>query len=433
MRFERFILAGLVFLLPVMARWPFNLVLNATLAQKIEPVDLFFALTFPIWLLRACRSDRRAVRLPPGSIVLAAFLCGAALSALLAPDVGAALLEVAGFLYVAFFYLFLFNLLRREEERRFAVDAFLLSACAVLLIGAAGIIAYRVAGVESFAIARAATYAQPVGEVVTRARATFSGENLFFVYGLLAAALSLPRLAGAGGWVRAAARANVALMAIIAVSAPYRGAFIFWGLCTIALWDAGRRWWRKALLGLTALLFLATLGLSIVQARVQLFPARLAADRDSGQISLTLSRRDAFYYLLHRGAVRMFLEAPLLGVGPGRFNAMIRQERYGAAAGLGGLDPHSTYFGALAESGLVGALPLFLFYAAILVLLLRLARRAAAPGAPWRMLLACYVLLLVYAVYIDLTTMRVLWFIYALIAAAARFEGEPSGVEQPPD
>lgn len=418
-RFERIILAGLIVLMPVMVRWPFTLLLNATLAQKIEPIDLFFAIAFPVWLLRAYLRGRCTFKLPPALIVLAAFLCGTALSALLAPDVRAALLEVAGFLYVSLFYLFLFNLLRREEDRRFAVDAFLLSACVVLLIGAGGIIAYRLAGVESFAIARLATYAQPVGGIVTRARATFSGENLFFVYGLLAAALSLPRLAGAGGWVGAAARANVALMTVIVVSAPYRGAFLFWGICTVALWDARRRWWRKALLGLTALLFLTSLGLSIVQARVHLFPVRLAADRDSGQLSLALSTRDAFYYLLHRGAVRMFLEAPVLGVGPGRFNEMIRQERYGAAeAGVGGLDPHSTYLGVLAESGLVGALPLFLFYAAILVLLLRLARREAAPGIPWRIVLGFYALLLVYALYIDITTMRFLWFLYALIAAA---------------
>jgi len=123
-------------------------------------------------------------------------------------------------------------------------------------------------------------------------------------------------------------------------------------------------------------------------------------------------------------AVSMFADHPILGVGPGNFEAM-----YPAYAQRIGLDPrpevrgaHSLYLEALAQTGLVGAVVFFGLLAAAVRGPVRNRRRQRSPDDTL-LVEACAVALvafLVCAVTLHLAYPRYLWVFVALGFAAGR-------------
>ena len=92
-----------------------------------------------------------------------------------------------------------------------------------------------------------------------------------------------------------------------------------------------------------------------------------------------------------------------------------------------GLDPHSTYLGYAAETGLAGLLFLVLFFG----MMYKRAGAVGKGGDEARRLLSLlrvyFCLMLVYAVFIDIVTIRFLYFAYALISVLADQTGGVSG------
>jgi hypothetical protein len=87
------------------------------------------------------------------------------------------------------------------------------------------------------------------------------------------------------------------------------------------------------------------------------------------QTELTVSYSYTFYFLLKKYALNMFLQHPLMGVGNGAFTEQIKlYEQEGKAPKKYFLyDPHSMFFGSLAENGILGFIALMLLWGVILI------------------------------------------------------------------
>jgi O-antigen ligase len=178
----------------------------------------------------------------------------------------------------------------------------------------------------------------------------------------------------------------------------------------------GVRWSRVAIAGVVVVLVGSVVVPSTVKDRVGAL-AGLTNDRAAADSSLRGRVSE------NLAAFQMFLDHPLVGVGPKNFEL-----EYPAYAQRIGLDqrteeraPHSLYLSSLAETGLVGSIPFFAFLGLALVRPWRARRRLEGDAA----LLAegaCVAMLafLVCGLTLHLAYPRYLWIFLALALAAGR-------------
>ncbi|HEX6885083.1 MAG TPA: O-antigen ligase family protein [Planctomycetota bacterium] len=201
------------------------------------------------------------------------------------------------------------------------------------------------------------------------------------------------------------------------------------GLAMVALrWITPRR----------ALLMLA--GLGLLALCVPQYGRRLATlgeslqvlDREAGRTADGAVRRRATEVL---AALRVFVDHPWVGVGPGLFKQY--SEEYGNRDALrrieGGRRAHSLFPEIAAETGALGLAAFLAALTATLAQLLR-ARRALlarAPGHPFADLLtACFLALVAYlttGLFLHLAYMRYFWLLLALGGAAAAMAARVPG------
>lgn len=208
---------------------------------------------------------------------------------------------------------------------------------------------------------------------------------------------AMEALAAGAGWMRRGLGLGVLGLGLGATLFTYsRAAALGVALLVGALlvWHPRRQW--VAVATLAALLAATAIAPQSLWGRLQtLLASSLAAP---GQQMTDSSFRDRRHEMLT--GVLMFLDHPLLGVGPGNYE--VHYLSYSARAGLSGedtvRDPHSLYVQIAAETGLVGLAAFAWLLAAAFALLERARRRARRARARQfaLLLLACQLSLVIY-------------------------------------
>lgn len=129
--------------------------------------------------------------------------------------------------------------------------------------------------------------------------------------------------------------------------------------------------------------------------------------------------RGASYWMLKKAIWITFSEAPLVGVGPGRFRQHLAglQDKGQYPGELPLYDPHSTFFGILAEGGIIGWAAL-VFWGVVLFGMIRSLIRRSPPekqGLYWS-LLAFFLLIFVESMFTDILNFRHMWILLGLLA-----------------
>lgn len=122
------------------------------------------------------------------------------------------------------------------------------------------------------------------------------------------------------------------------------------------------------------------------------------------------------YYSFKKTAWSMFLENPLLGVGPGNYNDKIIQlkESGNYPENLPAYDPHSAYLGALAETGCPGFISLLALGIFLLWLLVKMEFRQNAFSFS---LLLIFFIIIAEGISMDIMNFRQYWLYFAIILA----------------
>lgn len=125
---------------------------------------------------------------------------------------------------------------------------------------------------------------------------------------------------------------------------------------------------------------------------------------------------ESFYLFSKRCAIEISKINPILGVGPGNFNQSmykLDKNKFPALKKLMGVDPHSVYFGTLAENGFLGLICLFfIFY----FLLVKLRNTNIGESNFIYALFMIFVLLLIEGITTDIMNFRNLWVIMGVVA-----------------
>jgi len=177
--------------------------------------------------------------------------------------------------------------------------------------------------------------------------------------------------------------------------------------------------------------FAVFLFLSAVIASIwTIFPVTVSRDTTAELLTVNINTSDDIRAILRTAAVNIALKYPLFGVGQGIFTDeaenyvdlsaaknTLRTNNYDTLR----LDPHSAYFGALAETGLLGLAAICFFLALLLRAAWILINKSRA--STWKTISAYFfwglIGYLITGFYVDILSIRSFWLLGALLLSAS--------------
>jgi O-antigen ligase len=124
---------------------------------------------------------------------------------------------------------------------------------------------------------------------------------------------------------------------------------------------------------------------------------------------------ESFYLFSKKCALNIAKSNCWVGIGPGKFYKAVENlndEDIPGLAKFGGFDPHSTYFGGLAETGVIGLASIFL----LVIVSLKYAWRIVRLNVRWNGLLIVLMLFVIQGATTDTMNMRILWVILGIVS-----------------
>ncbi len=408
----------LLTLLPLVFSFPPIPFLGKYFGAKVQLLEIAFAIIFPIWVISNIIRGNFRPHMPPGSLLFLAFVAVALVSSLISITPKRSLIDTAGFFYLFLLFFLFYNLIDKRHLILLSIRYLLFISLAVVLIGLVGFILYRNFGITNFAMDVFGIF---LGVDLVRIKSTFFNGNYFVMFLGFSAVIALTILAiDEKRWVKDLALFLIALICIVLVCALYRGAFVVWGVLLFGAFHFKKTrllaFIRTGLLVLFPTFFL----LFAAQGYLNISPVQINHDPVRERVGVSLSTRPSVYANLHMVALELFVDNPIFGIGPANFNEYVDRPEYGfdfVHHPYRNLDPHSTYLGYLAETGLLG----FLFVFSFLIRLgIAINKEKGRVDFVQRKYLAFFipyfVLMLIYALFIDIITIRFLYFAYALAA-----------------
>ena len=367
------------------------------LARPHLPANLHVAdLLFPVLAIATLHRHRGPWQLRPLDYAVIAYLLALVPSFLATDDLRASGFELIKRVYLAGVYA-IFAMYFRSEGYVVAFKAIVYAAVAVCAFGVAVAAVYLLTHV----FAPQLLLPMPVPYIGTVPRLWLFAESPAMVANYLTFALPFLLAAGLAGVLRRGARiGSLGAMATVAMLtfSHSLGGFVAAGFST--LWPLARgpraRVLRAAGAVATIVVVLVFNAMLVVTIRRIAWradfddsvpkPAAMSIyefqqNEGARRLSLQVSYNPMNYYLLKQVAWRAFLERPWAGFGLDRFRALtdraVDERRIHDAYRVA--DPHSTLLGALAETGVFGALTI----AAIFVIALVPRRRPDGSPAGW--------------------------------------------------
>lgn len=387
------------------------------LQAKVQPTELIFLLLLPGALSYYRRRDWQSALPTSLWLALGAYLLANGLAALGAGQPGA-VLEAMGRVYLVVVFLLVVLSIRDRGEDWCERLLRAWTAGAVLMAGIS--VAAYVLALAGWSTALVQTYINyPYFGTLLRATGFTGGP------GMLILVLFLPTLWTWRRWREKGSYLPTFLLLFTACGLSWSKEMLLL-LTGMVLADPLTSAWSRRYKGL----MLAGIALvSWLSTHLLLLPNRPLADSylagteyTAGRVLATMGSWqlvETTYLTLKQAALTVAGAHPWWGVGPGQFNAALEQlQTIGDyPAGLPAYDPHSTWWGALAETGLVGLLTL----GGIIYLLIRFFNNyfpAAERSANIDIILIYLVLMLIESVQKDMMNFRHLWFALALAAGS---------------
>jgi hypothetical protein len=400
-----------------------------TLPGNVRISDILF----PVIAFQVLRGHREHRPWRALDYCVAAYVLSAVPSMFVSDSVAASGLAFAKRLYLACAYLVFSIYFTRDGFER-TIQALIRTAAGLSVLGVAAVFAYSAVGVEMPWLG--SPQALPYFGTVLRVRGATDGPEMFGNY--LTLVIPFVLLAGVAGLERGRRQVIEIALIVVAMILTFGHAGAGFGVAAVAaLWPLlrGRSWFPvRAALAAAAVLIVVVVNAMLIFAirRVDVttgtdasvsVPAYVQAIQDADgaeRLTLDVAYNPMGYFLLKKVALAAFMEQPVTGIGLGRFHSATEQayrdgrlnERFRA------IDPHSTPFGALAESGLPGLAAVAALFG---VVLLHPGGDASLPARRWIAVAswAAVLGLAVNSLNVDVMNFRFLWVVLAAQRSAA--------------
>jgi O-antigen ligase len=411
------ILCILITLSPLIFKFAPIPMLGKYFGAKVQLIEVAFCILFPIWFFLTVKKGDFKPRLPRGTLFFLGFVVIAFVSSLLSIDPKRSLLDSTSFLYLFLLLLFFYNLLSRKNLI-LSLKFFLIVSTVIIGIGFLGLLLYYFFGIMTFSME---VLQDNLGIHLVRVCSTFPTCNYMITYMGFAVAVAMFFLQfKEKGWVKILSLLVIGMSCVIILTQPYRGEFVIWGIIFFGLGHFEKERVVRFIRPIVLFLTIVFIFLFVVQGIINVTPVKTNEDTQTHRFDVSISTQPSIYYNIHKTATKIFRDYPIIGVGPGFYNEFMKQEKYGfdflTYPKYKGIDPHSTYLGYLSETGILGVTFLLIFFVSVIRKLYMVSRgRDLFSRLFAQNVLSYFVLLLIYAFFIDIVTLRFLYFVYALV------------------
>lgn len=406
---------------------PFMRVPNLPLVgQKLQYSDAFFLILLTTWFIKLIQRKYTITRtFTEFSFVL--LLATFSIALMNSIYLFKSFIEIAGIVYLLLMTFLVSQIIKNREQLNIVLECWFITATVVALLGAGSIIFWFLTRKTTIFLVQQPSLSSVL--FFPRAHSTFRMGSMLASYIhvsiVFAFVLLLRENRKRKGWIVAA----VLLMLVTAfftASRPFFGIIVSLFLLLHLL----KR--RRGLSLLRYFTFVFTVLLLIWTVIINLWvlvPVRAQIDRENMSFSLTMHYPHSLYFHLYKAALRMMRQHPFLGVGPGMFNENLLQNvdwnspdlilahRYrGLETWQKKSDPHSTYLGWGAETGVFG-LAALIFLLSNYFIKFKNMQRLSINRDMYNFSSCCIAGLigfLINACYIDILTMRHFWFFLAI-------------------
>jgi O-antigen ligase len=405
--------------------------------KRFVLADLAFVVLLAVFVLSRVVGGPDARRIRHWRAPLAV-LAGIGVAVALSPAPARGLPDLARFAYSLAAFVILAQLdLDRARVRRFAAW-YVAGAAIICMIAVAAYVAHATAGWSS-ALVEVGTGPRDQAHIARRMQGPFAHPNALAVF--LTSAIFFTGVL----WRQTESRRRKSLLVLLLVvdaivlfltssrnMASVLIALFVWS--TLSAHERPRHGARTLALGVLAAAWLLVVVVSIVWAIV---PVTIVRDPETRFVTVRVYTGPEGRALIYRAGFGMFLDYPLAGVGPGFFgehfrryvsldelHVSLRHVHRGSAAEIEsvralhqiGPDPHSSWIGWLARTGLVGFVPLVWFFGSLAA---RAFRARTAPGLRGALAAATFaflVALLWDGLTVEILHLRFLWVFFAFAA-----------------
>ena len=401
------------------------------LGSKIQYADILFAALFLLWLFYALIFKK--ARLPTGNLLIALGLLIAAnlFSCVFSKKISVSLPDFIGLLYLTALFIVAFSILCEKKMFEKSIRLIFIVSVAVSLLGLASFAAFML-GKYSW-VMRFLLYIPSRVSIVPfpRISSTLVLPEMFIIFSQLGlvSGMALLELNKNRKWTAAVILGIIVILiaAAIAYSRPLAG--FFFAFSSILFLKKSARYLFP--LKIIVALFVAFLLVSAVITSIWIiYPVGVSNDTSAELVTINIHTSPDIRVFLRDAAVNIALRHPFFGIGQGLFTDEAKHYIDLSAAkntlrindlDTLALDPHSAYFGALAETGVLGlgAICLFLFF------LMRTARASInkAPASDWRTISAYFfwgfIGYIMTGFFVDILSMRSFWLFGALLLSVS--------------
>lgn len=400
-----------------------NLPKPAFMADKLQYADLMFIPIMAVYIFKAIKGKVRIIT-DSADVFLLLFIAAAALSFLNSADKRASVLDTLGIVYLAAMYFVFTHFISDENKIRKAAG---------LIFGMASICA--ITGLISFVCHKflnagwAGNFlfiSHDKSAMVSSARISsfLKMPEMFTAYMLLGLACGFVYR----GYLENAKRraADIIIFMIISTcvlsfSRSLAGIMLFLSMASVYFVKGSP--WKRSVAVACAGAFIFTFLFAVFTSIFMVYPVECRRNGINGSAKLNVNLNYDTRVYLAKAAARISAQHPFVGIGPGSFSARFAQyldvnETLGLAGAMGvnlsglAVDPHSFYFGTIAELGWPAFSILILFFIIL---------AAGLKGNDTRFLLLAGILAyMLDGLFLDILSIRFFWVLISLYVASVR-------------
>lgn len=403
--------------------------------EKVQYADIIFIFLFLLWFLHIFRSKN--VLLPSKKIIilLALVIATNFLSCLHSRSFSKSILDYLGLLYLICVFLVFSSAFK--EKRLFSAGTFIIFLTSLItsIIGISSLILYTIG---KYSWVKSFLFFTPVKDSVApfpRIRSTFLTPEMFIMFSQLGMVC---------GMISSELRNNLKvkrffyvgiLIIILTVIFSYSRSLtgFFMALSIIILNKKNIHFPRLSRI-LIIFIFAILLISTIISSVWILYPVILSKDISAESLTVSFHTAPDIRALLRDAAFKIALQHPFFGIGQGMFtyeakdyidlNAAKNTLKISGFQFPFNIDPHSAYFGSIAEIGFVGLALMLAFFSFIIVESIRSVKQTQhVTFKNIRIfLLASFLGYLLTGLVADIFSIRQFWINIALIIGASNIK-----------
>ena len=437
-----FALCLFILLVPIMINNPNNPIFPSPIDGKIQLSEIAFFLLFIVWIKDLIQ---KKIRITPTffNFFVGLYLVCSLLSLINSDDLGMSLVAVCGLIYLVIIY-FIFAGIKNRSSFELVIIIWLVASLVCIFVGVIGLVLYYIFGVSTSLIK---VYPQfPFVGSIFRIISTFPTSKMLSSYLTISIPMAFCLFLVTKNRTRKKWLVLAVIIMVVAMVFTFSRGWIGFGVSLLVLLPLFQKEWINRLVKPFLIVIIVTSFLVVNLISVWNITSIKAANLERKEnrayhkyswpvsegkttfLRVDISYEYMSYFLLKKAAIRMVQEHPLTGVGLGMFNENIRnlRERGELPKGIELFDPHSTFFGQAAETGLLGLL-------ALLALLFFFGYHTYAISKSiddfyWKTFLygflASFLGLVVAGIDMDIMNFRFLWVLFGLAITVQRLAFE---------